>query len=212
MKYFTKILLIVIILFQIPFINVNAEECSEEKISNLKEFSNAINMTSEFDKDSVVLGIYNNNIVTVQGLTEDLYVVSEDESVGIYYDDLFDGVAVEVVDSLTNKFYVYSYSCPGVVLRTINLSTKRYNIYADYEECDGIEEGELDVCDEFYDGDISYDEFIKKINDYKKKQAAISDIDNVVDNNYIYVIVGVVILLAVIVMIIIYRKKRNRLD
>lgn len=212
MKFFSKLLLILFLFFNINF--VYAEECNDNQIKLLKEQAKAIVVDSEFNMDYVIYGVFSSNTVTVQGLTEDLFIMSKERDIGIFFEDVIDGVATEIVQSTSNKFYVYSYSCPGIALRTINLSLKKYNMYSDYEECDGIEEGELDVCDKFYDGNVlGYEDFVKKVNDYKERKKDIIDVDEIKNSkNYIYIIVGILLLLIIIGVIIIRKKKDNQLD
>lgn len=210
MKKLSKLLLIIFFLVQIPF--VSALECDDSQIKLLKEQAEAIVVDSEFDMESVNYGVYGNNIVTVQGLTEDLYMMTKEKDVGIFFEDVIEGVAKKIVGPSTSKFYVYSYTCPGVTLKTINLSLKKYNIYSDFEECDGIEEGELDVCNKYYSEDLDYEEFVSRVNKYKESQNSVMDVVNQVNNSYVYIAIGIFVILVIVIVIIAFRRKRNRLE
>lgn len=213
MKWILRVFIIVLFFFQIPL--VWAEDCSQDEIQRLKALAETIQMDSEFAYDDVVLGIYGNNIVTVQGLTDELYIISKDQSTGFFPEEIYDGKIVKYVHSGLKTFEVYPNKCySDTVLRTINLDLKRYNQYANYEECDGIDGNELDVCDEFYEGNITYNQFINKVNKYKEKKSFISEekVDDFVDDYIIYIVIGGVLLILIIIGFIIRNRRRSKLD
>lgn len=211
MQRILKLFSLSILFFQLQFVYA---DCSEQEIKDLTKIAETVQIDTEFDRESVKVGLYNNYIVTVQGLSDDFYLLSKDQTVGFFSENAIDGVIVQNVASTANVFYVYSNLCPNVVLRTIKLSMKRYNMYSEYEECEGISGEQLDVCDEFYEKDISYEQFLKKIEDYKERSASLSsgNISNFFSNYAIYIGLGVLIIVAILILIIVMRKKRNRLD
>lgn len=204
--------LFVLTLFMFSFHSVLADECTKEQLNNLKALANNVQVNVEFDVEAVESGFYDENIVTVQNLDSDLYLLSRDYSVGFYYTDNIDGIITMTVGSDIETLNVYSKTCPDVVLREIKLSTKSYNVYALYEECDGIDGEDLDVCSEYYDGEISYDEFVRKVNKYKEQQSG--DAINLDDSipSYYFIIGAAILVVVVIVVFGVIRRKRNRLD
>lgn len=211
MKRFMKLVIAGIFMFQIH--SVYAEGCTDSQITNLKELANTIQVDVEFDRDSVAVGVYNNNIVTIQNLSDDLYMMSKDYSIGIFPEDVVDGVITKNLASSTDTFQVYSVTCPNTVLRTIKLSMKQYNEYVDYEECDGIDGDELDVCGEFYETNISYEQFVKKVNDYKNKQQSLSNQVKEGFEKYYPIVIGIGMLLIIFVVVfVVIKRKRGKLD
>lgn len=211
MRRIFKLFVVGVLFFQIQFVEA---ECSNQEITDLKKAAEAITMNSEFDRESVTFGVYDNYVVTVQGLMDNMYILSKDQSVGFYPENAVDGVITNHISSVTDEFRVYSSACPDVNLRTIKLSMKLYNMYSDYEECEGISGDELDVCGEFYDGNISYEQFIKKVEEYKNGSSSLSSggIGNFFKDYAIYIGLGLGALLVVIIVLILIRRKRNRLD
>ena len=211
-KYLFFMIFVLILGVHIEY--VWAEECTEEKITSLKEQANNITYSVEFDYDGVNLGYFDQNFVSFVGINEDLYVTSKDYSVGFFYSDSVDGVVTKGVGYGNNTFVIRSNSCPDTILKTINLDLKKYNIYSQYEECDGISGEELDVCNEFYEKDLDYDEFVKAVNNYK---STASNDDFIINGNlmskYWYVMVIAGVFLVLIIAFVIYRNiKRSKLD
>lgn len=194
--------------------NVNAEECTSQELANYKALADVIKINTEFDDSGIEYGIYGNNIVTIQGLNEELYILSEDDSEGFFPEDMVDGVITKTISSSVDTFYVYASKCPSEKLRTIELSLKKYNLFADYKECDGISGEDLDVCSEYYNGDISYNQFLKKIDEYNKRSSNVSseDVDSFFDKYGIYLGIGAGILVILIGILIVIRIRKGRLD
>lgn len=212
MKCFFKIFFFVILVFQIPF--VNAEECTDIQIKELSALAKTIQIDSEFDRESVIFGVYDNYIISIQGMIDDFYILSKDQNLVFFSTDIKDGIITKSVSANNDIFYVYSKSCPNIILRTIELSMKRYNIYSEYAECDGIDGEDLNVCDEFYEEFISYEEFKESIDEYKTKSNNILEFENVGIFFKRNVVIGIILFLLIIVIVslIIIHKKRNKLD
>lgn len=216
MKRLSKILVIMLFLFQIG--DVEAENCSEQELKRLKQLAEAIEINVEYDEDSISLGIYDSYIATVNGMTDELYIISKDSTAGFFPEDIVDGVITERVSSINNEMLVYANKCYSEeILRTINLSMKSFNYFSTYSDCDGLEDV-LDVCDPHYEyvDKLTYDKFRKIIDDYKNGngdiEAPVSINDWLNDYYFIFVGIGIVILLIVIVILIIRHKKKNKLD
>lgn len=201
-----------IIVFLSSFLTVKADTCTTSEIQVLKEKAKLIEITSELDKNEIVEGdIYANNIISITGLSEDLFVMPDDESEIFSYEDVIDGTITKEVITLSKKFKVYPSKCESEKeLRVIEVNTQKYNLYSEDKACEGIEDGELDVCDKYYQGDISYKEFIKKVEKYKEeknKKPEEDDKINIFENKYV---IGTVIALAIILLIVIILKNRKR--
>lgn len=204
-----KKMLFIILMF--AFINITyAEECTENKIKELKEKADNINVDVEFDYNSADAGVRNMSYVTVQGLTNDLYVYANDLSVlFLKSHENESGEITKLVTDRVKSLHVYSNICPNQIIKKISLTLNTYNPYSAYEECKDISGEELKVCDKFYDENISEKEFYKEIEDYKSK----NKIDNIIKNNNKIWLLLIPIVLAVIILIVIIKKiKDNRLD
>lgn len=205
-------LVLVFSLVMIPFSCVMAD-CSDEEIKAYKEIVKNITVNIKFDEESVDLGIYGNNIVTISGLSEGFFGRTDDMSVGFFYEDMESGEITRSVGSQVKSISFYSNQCSDVKLRTVKLELKQYNYFSDYEECEGLK-GKLDVCDPYYDKSLDYDTFMRKVHAYKE-EGEIIEKDNVIVEwlrDYYYIPVIVVLVVVGGIVMIIRWKKRNELD
>lgn len=212
-----KLFIIIFMIFSyIAFIPIcKADECDTNR---LKELAKMVDVTSEIDYDSVSLGIFGANIVTISGLSEELFAITDDGSVGFYFDEGEVGSVIRRVDSGVEKIKIYSVKCPDTLLRTIDLTLKQYNPFSTYTECNGLED-KIDVCFEYLDKNITYEEFIKQINKYKNDNNINSKVDETEDNildilkeNLVLVVIAGFVIIGVVVFFIVYRAKKKRLD
>ena len=204
-----------VVLLMLSF-NVYAEDkCSDNKISELKKQIAKVSMVSQFDDEGIEDGIFGRYIVTLYELPQKFYVRSEDQSVLFTFDDLNEGSASKYIDYSVNKFNIFSSECPGQSLKKITLDLKKYNIYYGYNECDGIEEGELDVCNKFYDKDITYSQFVKAVEKYKseKNVGVTTKSNSFLKDNFVIisVLAGAFIFILIIILFIVNARK-NKLD
>ena len=189
------------------------EKCTNNKIEDLKKHIANVSMVSAFDEEGEKIGIYGRYLVTLYELPKGFYVKNRTQSVLFVYSDLKEGVATRYVNYDVGKFYVYSYDCPNQALKEFDLKLKKYNIYHNYVECDGIEEGELDVCNKFCEKNITYSQFIKSVEKYKNSKKEENNRNNLFTmKNIIIVSVLSLLLLFVIVLLLVKKSKKNRLD
>lgn len=209
-----KYLLIFFLCFFISTSIGYADECD---VAKLKELAKSIEVSSEFDYDSLDMGIYNSNNVTIYGLTDELYVTTKDKSTAFTFNDREeDGSIKQLIAYGNDKLEVYSTYCSVGVLRTIDLDLKRYNVYSEADECKDLKD-KVSVCSEFYEKSLTYDEFLKEIEKYKKND--ITDVSNMKDkvvsfikDNIIVISILLVLIIGGIVFAIIRKIKKNRLD
>ena len=77
-----------------------------------------------------------------------------------------------------------------------------------------INENDLKVCNKFLDENITYEDFIKNINEYKNKidkNKGAKEESLITKYKYVFIIVGVVFVITII-FILIRNHKRNVLD
>ena len=212
-KYY-KILLLFIILF-IGSISVKAEEkCSDDKINQLKKQIEKVSLVSNFDDDALKDGILDANIITLYDLPRGFFVRNEDYSVIFDASEIVDGSITKSVGLVNKNFGVYSEECPNQVLKEFKVEVKRINPFYNSTQCEGIKEGELDVCDKFYDKEISYKSFLRKVEKYKKNN---NIVDNTKKESFVEInklIIGIisVIVLVIFGLVITNNIKKNKLD
>lgn len=187
-----------------------AEECDMER---LKKIAEQVEVTTEFNQESADMGTISSNFVTVNGITDELYAMTKDMRVIFTYEDRSeDGSIKQYVDAdVSDELQIFSKSCSDKPLRVINIKFKEYNEYSKSIECEGLQD-KLDVCDEFYDGDLSLEEFTKAIEKYNKKDSSQATKSNFFDKYFVWIIAGVLILALLIIAFSVSRFKKNRLD
>ena len=102
--------------------------------------------------------------------------------------------------------------CEQLIEQGVNL--KKFNGYSLRDECKNLND-KLEVCDYWNQDDISEEEFLNAINQYKNKNRNRNDINKIISfiGQYsIYFIIGGVVLLVLIIMLVIRKMRRNRLD
>lgn len=170
--------------------------------------------------------------INILNITDDVYVqVSNnyDGNVQTFREEnTNDGIATFQTRNkdrlITYTFSIYSnkYSCVGEKFREFTITTPMYNQHSELQTC--VENPDFYYCQQFISSDnISFDEFISKINDYKKEQEVkkqeeeeknksfIEKLKEFYQNNKVIVYsIGVIIVAGVATTVILVKKKRSR--
>lgn len=202
----------IIILFTMVFIfNINPSlvhaKCTNEDIIKVTELSKNIQANYEFmgQKDfDDVMQLYSLSFDFGE-LEDEVYIETVNNKKLTFYNSS-DGY---IVDAGTYGFDVYYNGCEGVRVNHFSLELKKFNRYSSRDECKNLK-GKLDVCDEWYQGDISENVFIKKVSDYNGSSNVLNKY-NMKKYRY-FIIGGIVIVGLLIIVFIISRIKKNRLD
>ena len=146
-------------------------------------------------------------------MTQGFYIYTKNRNKLYEYKNNVNGIIKDKITKNEEKMYVFNDICPNKIIREINLKLKKYNEYANSIECEGISGDELDVCDENYSKDITFNEFVAIVNDYKRKKENNNE-QIITKKNYKYIIWGIVgiILFVVIIILLNNRRKKNILD
>lgn len=191
------------------------DKCSDSKVEELKKQVTKVSIVSQYDEFNARYGVFNKYLVTVYELPKGFYISDKGQSVLFTYDEIEDGAISKIVNYDIGDLYIYANECPEQSLKKFDLDLKKYNIYHDYEECKNIEEGELDVCDKFYDKDLTYNQFVKAVEKYKSQKGSniITKNSSFIKDNIVTIgiVVGVLIVIVIIILAVINSKK-NRLD
>lgn len=212
-----KLLIYLVAIFCfLPLTSVYASECSNEEIKVLKQKAEAIQIDTEFNYDALNnYLVYDNYIIYVSGLSEDLYVMTSDLSIGFFFENVENGVVSRNVSNSIEYLNVYSTECSEVVLRKIKLNLKKYNPFSTYPECLEIDDSDLNACKQFLDDSITYEEFMQQIENYNSIFLDTSEEKNIwnyIKKYYYLIIIFGVIIFGVIILIFKRRKKRYSLD
>ena len=119
---------------------------------------------------------------------------------------IFDSVYVFDYVNYTIDIYSKDETCSNKVLRTIKYKTNKYNSYSTNDVCKG-NESTIDLCSSFYDTkDMSEEEFLSKVKDYKFDKSALGYIKRY----YLYVLIPFLIGVIVFTIRLIIFKRGNK--
>lgn len=123
----------------------------------------------------------------------------------------------------------YGYACVGELLYTKKVKLPKYNRYSEYDEC--IEYEEFPLCNKWYDGEITNDDyFYQKLEEYKESLKPVEEpieekeeekdffqkaIDFYVNNLIFTLPITILIVLTIVFIIVknkIKKKKRVKID
>lgn len=219
MKKFIKIILF--IFFMILPIKVFGACSVDDKVRYL---SLASNITTSYDytevNDKVTFSI------TIHNVHKDLVVKDNvnNRSYSSNRNDLNNYTVSNLKDGTNYSFSIYAKStdCSYKLLNTVYVNLPKYNKYYKDSACTGIES--YNLCQRWGEiGDINYETFKSKVEEYKKK----SDVSNEIKDDdlkttsiieilgdfwakyYLYITIGTIVLLVPVIIIV---KKKNKYD
>lgn len=213
MKYL-KYIICLIILFPISVRGALCDNSYKVKLRNLAQ-----NITTSYD----YVETNGNAIFSISfyNLNSELYIVDSKNNKRYNYSG--DSLTIDGFNSDTNyKFEVRSSNslCDSSVLYYIYVATPAYNPFYNDKVCEGVS---YKYCNKWQKNTLSYDEFVKNVNDFKNKKDVINnDDDNIKGlfdiilefyvNNY-YVILPSLIVISLIYIVIksIINRKKNSL-
>lgn len=220
-----KYIIFTLLISFISIFHVNAS-CTDEEITSLKELANDIKITyKHLGKIEDEEGIYYNIFeVNIKNIDDDFYILYLNDTEKLVATD---GKITKNFNNGTWKFNIYSNKC-GIKITDIDVYIPRFNTYSLDPLCDGIDGNDFPLCGKYYEYDVSYDNFVDRVNSYR----SIHDIDENINDekkdeknifslvydsilnffiNYkLYIIISIAILLIVIVLFIIIRKRKKR--
>lgn len=210
-----KIMLIVFILMLINCENILAE-CSSEEVQVLKEKASNIEIKLELQENvEGEFGTSNKTYdVIVNNLTEEFFLIDGyfGESYGVRDKDDNGQIVFYSYMPGTYNFKIYSQEC-GTLISTIKVEVPRYNPFFGDPLCEGISGEDLDVCGEWYSGELDYETFKSKVEKYK-------NLNNLEDNKnsnssfsinkiVIFLVASVFVVVTMVLIVIIKRKRRG---
>ena len=214
-----KYLLLTIFLSFILLPMIAYAECTNEEIEHFKEVEDEYKVTYEFNMDT-------------KDYTITSYAPFPDEFDYILY--IGEDTKYDAITPSEYKFYnvlpgTYNVEIAGMTetcdrtLKIEKLILPEYNNYSSDPLCEGIEEFVL--CQPTYGKMITYEEFVDRVNVYKKTKAnkeqekeekkSIKPILDYIENNLFQIIIIIVFAIALIITIILTAKsirKSRRLE
>lgn len=146
-------------------------DCSRTEENRLKMLASQVKITYEYndsyydDYGDIVKEMF---IISITGLTDEIYALIDETSSYFMYDPNNQTVSMDGFTSGTKTIKIYSKNpeC-STELRKIYLTLPKYNYYADDPLCEEIDTTKFALCDKWYQFDINYDTFLKRLEAYK---------------------------------------------
>lgn len=224
MKKSRLIILIFVMLLVLP-LNVDAAGlCTSKKLSDLKMKAYNSELVYELKFDD-----YHNSyfLVTIYNVDKDVLLIFNSS---IYLPDSNGKIAIETALQGGNNYEFkmyggYDTDCVEEFLYKKTIKIPKYNVYSEREEC--IEYEEFPLCNKWYSGEISGDEFfLKQLNAYidslkktepeKKEEIVEKNIfEKIIDFYVKYIVICLpitIIIVGVVVFFIVRRliRRKNR--
>ncbi|MGE5455843.1 MAG: hypothetical protein ACM3O4_01880 [Ignavibacteriales bacterium] len=224
MKKYFYYLVFVTILFMNPLI-INAECTYGEKV-RLQKIAGNINFSYDFEEkvsNGEVTGI--EFFITIANMHPDIYIKDILNNTFYYYNANSAIVRNgDYMNGITAVFNIYSNTenCKNELIYIKYVNLPYYNRYYTDEVCKGVEGYEL--CQRWQNTGLTYSQFVKKVNEYKKSLIVDEEPNNPNEDNkefdfeYIYQFFSkyyFIILVTIIVVClsaIFYINKRNSFD
>ena len=223
-----KYLLLVISAFLSFFIcqNVYAEdECDYAEQNRLNALASNVKANYSVSEEPEVYFTIN-----INNLTDEIYIMvksSEDSEYQEYYYSEENGgnisfTSSEIYKKLDFTILIYAVNpyCDRNELRTITVTTPRYNPYYGYEICEDVRDFYL--CQKWSDFEMSYEELVNRVNDYKETlnkktketeeepdKNIVKEVVNFVVKNYLYFVIGAGVAVVTTSVILIIKRKRR---
>lgn len=216
-----KFLFIALFLLLFP-LNINATVCSDNQIKKFEFLAKEIQTTFDYTEtsDGILFTVNFHNV------DDNLYLVDYNSAstLLIYKKDQNGLISVpECKASTTYTFSVLNENsvCDSKIITKIKVTTPNYNKYYKDSLCSGIEN--YSYCQKWSNlGSVSYNEFKRNVENYKKQQETNNNtnnnvpedndtnrIRNFIANNYIYIIIGIVVISGVTVLVYNNKKKND---
>lgn len=200
-----KYLIFTLILAFLFITPIHAETCDKEDIARLK------NLAEHVDVSYAVMAEYQEEGQTIKdryytqlsNLTEELYAKNKDTE----YTYTDKNTKEPYVKPGTETIYIYSSKC-NTKLTTITLSLPYYNYNYNDNECENINK---EFCQEWTLSKIDESTYKKELEKYKNINNPKETIENILNSNLIYIVIGIIVVIVLIIIITIVNKKRNEL-
>lgn len=167
MKKVKKILFVFSLLVVVPNI-VNAE-CEYNEKSKLQALSSNLNFTYNYKEIENGINSSASFSITIGNLNPNLYIVDQNNIRVVYYNNKKEITLNGYNPGSTIEFLIYGNSgeCKGVEIMSNYITLPSYNRFYKDPVCNGVDDYKL--CNRWSRVSLSYDDFVKKVNEYKEK-------------------------------------------
>ena len=219
-SYMKNIRYLFMMILLLVFPSVKALECSPNDMVMYRELAKNIDIKYEylgqFSNEDDAGFITDKYRVTIQGITPELSigVVDYTEEETVYLgNELPDGSVSFETFLKELDFNIYVFDCSDEPIKTTSLTLPTKNPYASSNTCSVLEEYHLDICDEWYQGNITPELYEEAMEKYLKPSESFSNkMVDFLKKNYFIVIIGVAFFLGLVILLIYRHRKRSVLE
>ncbi len=193
-----------------------------------EESDNETEISDEIEENPEIVKLMDYGIkLTIRNITKDIYVIVKNkdtnETKTYFYNENNKG-NVEQINNDANNTYDYEVSvyaninnCQAELLKTINITTPKFNDVSEYSMCDDFKT--YTYCQQFIVSDLTVDEIIEKVDGYSKnkindEEQKSDDVKEKDDVSFydkytkeIWITTGAIVLVGIVVTIILIKKK-----
>lgn len=208
-----KVIILLILMIIVPM-KIDAS-CNSKELADLRKLANNVNLSYEYNPNEPEYFR-----VVINNIHPKIYVIDKITGEKYYYENSTNGQVTTNRFSGINKMEYVVYSnvsgCYNELSRK-SIELPIYNIYYEYDICNGIEDFYL--CNKWNPYEGTYEEFVSEVNLYKNSlnSGIVEDSNMSVNNNesnllldiyieYYYIVLPIIIIVGVIV-IYIYNKR-----
>src|SRR5574344_54816 len=218
MKYIRYLVFVLILLTP----TIIKAECNYTELAEVRKIASNIQFSYE-PYYSIESGIYSEVRfkINMANINSNIYIKDVDKIENYYYNKNIVITKNNYIPGAAYRFEIYSNTemCQSVLLLTNYVTLPSYNRYAESEVCLGAESYYL--CNKWQALNMSYDEFQKKVAEYKKvpevEEEPVIEIElttkekilKFIYNNYYYILAGI-ITICVTTMFIINAKENKK--
>ena len=202
-----------VMIFLINIDIVKAASCDDEDMARLKGLAGGVSYNAEYIGDTGEAKTSQDYKVNFIGLTDEIYVSDSHYTFQVESDR-------EIIDMVSGSYdyQIYSKNCNDLRLKTITIDLPKFNLFSESFECRLKAHKNLDVCDPWYSGNITDDQFYKIIDNYDKKikkDDEISLIDKIKEfywNNTLIFWAVIIVISIIFVIVGFINHLKNKLD
>lgn len=215
MKRIKVILFVFGLLMVMP--SIVSAQCNYDEKSRLQALASNLNFSYNYAEIENGINSSVNFNITIANTNQELYIVDQTNIKVYYYNNLSEFTINNYKPGSTIQFIIYGNSgdCKGVELITNYITLPSYNQFYKDSVCNGISEYKL--CKRWTKVNLSYDEFLKKVEDYKeqikpKENPSVLEEPNLIEmiivflSKYSFYLFGGIIVVCGILIVYLIRK------
>ncbi len=196
-------ILVLLLIFCSPII-VEAEECSDREIVNLKKLASNVNYAYEYYE--VQNKMYFD--ITINNVYKDIYVLNLANNKKYTSEEI---KLQKISDGQVITLEVYAKNCQNELLTKKTITLPTFNKYFDNPLCEDIHE--YKYCSRWGKYSIDESELEKYTKEYKNKIETITDEKTIkyqTDIKGFYVFVALILLILILILLSIFKRKKNK--